>query len=51
VGYLLAGPAAEASSPETVMVTGAALTAVALAVGLLPRDTRTLTRATPGSNV
>jgi MFS family permease len=44
-GYLLAGPAAEATSPETVMVTGAILTAIALAAGLLPRDTRMLRRA------
>jgi MFS family permease len=44
VGYLLAGPAAEASSPKTVMVVGAILTAVVLAVGLAPRDTRTLER-------
>jgi MFS family permease len=44
IGYLLAGPAADASSPETVMVTGAILTAIALAVGLAPRDTRTLER-------
>jgi hypothetical protein len=46
LGYLLAGPAADASSAETVMVTGAILTAIAIAIGLIPRDTRTLTRAT-----
>lgn len=51
VGYLLAGPAAEASSPETVMVTGAILTAIALVAGLLPRDTRMLRRVEHGSNV
>ncbi len=51
VGYLLAGPAAEATSPETVMVTGAILTALAIAVGLIPRDTRNLTRATHRSKV
>jgi MFS family permease len=50
-GYLLAGPAAEATSPETVMVAGAALTAVALAVGLVPHDTRTLRRVEGGSRV
>jgi MFS family permease len=50
-GYLLAGPAAEATSPETVMVTGAILTAIALAAGLLPRDTRTLRRAEQGPHV
>jgi MFS family permease len=51
IGYLLAGPAAEATSPETVMVTGAILTAVALAIGLLPRDTRMLERVEHGSHV
>ena len=51
IGYLLAGPAAEASSPKTVMVTGAILTAVVLAIGLLPRDTRTLRRVEHGSHV
>jgi MFS family permease len=51
IGYLLAGPAAEASSPKTVMITGAILTAVALAVGLLPRDTRMLRRVEHGSHV
>jgi hypothetical protein len=50
-GYLLAGPAADATSPETVMVTGAILTAIALATGLLPRDTRMLRRADHGSHV
>lgn len=50
-GYLLAGPAAEATSPETVMVTGAVLTAIALATGLLPRDTRMLRRAEHPSSV
>ena len=45
------GPAAEATSPKTVMVTGAILTAVALAVGLLPRDTRMLRRVEHGSHV
>jgi hypothetical protein len=33
------------------MVTGAILTAIAIAIGLIPRDTRTLTRATHGSKV
>jgi hypothetical protein len=51
VGYLLAGPAADATSPETVMVTGAILTAIALAAGLVPRDTRMLTRGSPVSRV
>jgi hypothetical protein len=44
VGYLATGPAAEATSPETVMVAGALLTAAVLALGLLPRETRTRRR-------
>ena len=51
VGYLLAGPAAEATSPKTVIVVGAILTAVVLALGLLPRDTRMLRRVEHGSQV
>jgi MFS family permease len=45
VGYLAAGPLAEATSTETVLVGGAALTAAVLALGLLPRETRMLRRA------
>ena len=44
VGYLLAGPAAEASSPEAVMTVGALLTAGILALGLIPRETRMMRR-------
>lgn len=44
VGYLAAGPIAEATSTEAVLVVGAALTAVILAVGLVPRETRMLQR-------
>ena len=44
VGYLVAGPLAEATSPETVMILGGVLTAVVLALGLIPRETRTLER-------
>jgi MFS family permease len=51
VGYLLAGPAADASSPTTVLVVGAILTALVLTTGLLPRDTRTLRRAEHRSHV
>jgi hypothetical protein len=51
VGYLLAGPAAEATSPKTVIVVGAILTAVVLALGLLPRETRMLRRVEHGSQV
>ena len=47
VGYLAAGPAAEATSPETVMVVGAILTATVLALGLVPRETRTMRRIDP----
>jgi hypothetical protein len=44
VGFLVAGPVAEATSPERVLVVGGALTALVLALGLIPRDTRTLRR-------
>jgi MFS family permease len=43
LGYLLSGPIAEATSIETVLVGGAVLTAIFLALGLLPRQTRMLT--------
>jgi MFS family permease len=51
VGYLLAGPLAEATSTETVLVGGAILTATVLSLGLLPRETRTLERVEHGSRV
>jgi MFS family permease len=51
VGYLAAGPAAEAAGTETVLVGGAILTAVVLALGLVPRDTRTLESTRTGSRV
>ena len=44
VGFLVAGPLAEATSAETVMILGGVLTAVVLALGLIPRQTRTLER-------
>jgi MFS family permease len=44
VGYLAAGPVAEATSAETVLVGGAILTAGVLALGLAPRETRMLRR-------
>jgi MFS family permease len=44
VGFLVAGPLAEATSPETVMVLGGVLTGVVLALGLIPRQTRMLER-------
>ena len=51
VGYLAAGPLADATSTETVLVGGAILTALVLSLGLLPRETRTLERAAPRSRV
>ena len=44
VGFLVAGPLAGATSPEGVLVAGGVLTALVLALGLIPRDTRTLRR-------
>jgi MFS family permease len=44
VGFLVAGPVADATSPERVLVVGGVLTAVVLTLGLIPRDTRTLRR-------
>ena len=51
VGFLVAGPLAEATSAETVMILGGVLTAVVLALGLIPRETRMLRRIEygPGS--
>jgi MFS family permease len=51
VGFLAAGPVAAATSAEAVLVGGAILTAVVLALGLLPRDTRMLRRVEHGSQV
>lgn len=51
VGYLLAGPVADATSTETVLVGGAILTALVLALGLVPRETRMLRSAGPRSDV
>jgi MFS family permease len=44
VGFLVAGPAAAAWSATGVMIVGGVLTAVVLALGLVPRQTRTLRR-------
>ena len=44
VGYLLAGPLAARLGAQEVMVTGGVLGAVAMALALLPRSTRRLTR-------
>lgn len=44
VGYLLAGPAAEALGAQRVMAVGGVLGALAMVLALLPRSTRDLTR-------
>jgi len=44
VGFLVAGPAAEATSAQTVLVLGGAATGAILLVGLAPRQTRELRR-------
>ena len=44
VGFLTAGPVAAATSAEAVLVVGGVLTAAVLALGLVPRETRTLRR-------
>jgi hypothetical protein len=51
LGFIAAGPLAEATTEATVLVGGAILTAVVLALGLVPRDTRMLTRAGQRSHV
>jgi MFS family permease len=51
VGFLAAGPVADATSTEAVLVGGAILTAAALSLGVLPRATRTLRRADRRSHV
>ena len=47
IGYLLAGPAAALLGASTVLAVGAGLTALALAAGLLPRETRQLRADSP----
>jgi MFS family permease len=44
LGYVLAGPLAGALGPVEVLLVGSALAAIALALGLAPRETRTLRR-------
>ena len=44
VGYLVAGPVADATSPGLVLALGGAATAAVLAAGLVPRETRMLER-------
>ena len=43
-GLLAAGPAADATSPETALLVGGILTGTVLALGLIPRETRTMRR-------
>jgi hypothetical protein len=51
VGFIAAGPVADATSTETVLLGGAILTATVLSLGLLPRATRSLRRAGHDSRV
>jgi Cu/Ag efflux pump CusA len=44
VGFLAAGPAAEATSPEAVLLVGGILTGAVLSLGLIPRETRSMRR-------
>lgn len=44
VGFLVAGPVADATSPGAVLAVGGAATAAVLAAGLIPRETRLLER-------
>jgi MFS family permease len=44
LGYVLAGPLAQALGAVEVLIGGSALACLALAAGLLPRETRTLER-------
>jgi predicted MFS family arabinose efflux permease len=48
LGYVLAGPLAQALGAVSVLLGGSALACVALAAGLLPRETRMLERLRPG---
>lgn len=47
LGYLLAGPLASALGAVEVLLGGSVLAAIALALGLLPRQTRMLARGEP----
>jgi hypothetical protein len=49
LGYVLAGPLAHALGAVEILLGGSALAGIALALGLLPRETRTLSRIEPGS--
>ena len=45
LGYILAGPLAEAVGAQTVLVGGSLIALVAVALGLFPRETRMLEQA------
>ena len=47
LGYVLAGPLASALGSVEILLGGSALAGVALALGLLPRETRMLRRLEP----
>jgi MFS family permease len=51
LGYILAGPLAQALGSVEILLGGSALAGVALALGLLPRETRTLPRLEGGMTV
>jgi predicted MFS family arabinose efflux permease len=50
LGYVLAGPLAHALGAVEIMLGGSVLAGLALALGLLPRETRTLRRLEPGAD-
>jgi hypothetical protein len=47
LGFILAGPLAGALGAPDVLIGGSALAALALLLGLLPRETRMLARSSP----
>jgi predicted MFS family arabinose efflux permease len=49
VGYLLAGPLADALGPAEVLAVGSALAMIAWLLALLPRETRALERHPPAT--
>ncbi|HEX3434918.1 MAG TPA: MFS transporter [Solirubrobacteraceae bacterium] len=49
LGYVLAGPLASAIGSVEILLGGSALAALALALGLLPHETRMLARLRPGA--
>ena len=51
LGYLLAGPLANALGAVEVLVGGSVLALAAMALGMLPRETRMLERLKPGEQI